>query len=227
MSKAHGPCCISNGGVDHLLTFWEIGSFPATITWCVLCAVCCGPIRLQQYARDARKEYAELGSKDLSELKSFVKGLPKLLLLDRLSDLAVPVAEVVKQQVRAHLQAVGWDRPQGCALYLAIHWLYVGCKCKQLVHLQAAGEHTPAGCGLGQPVCHLGVVILGLRWIWFNFQNPAFRYFYMSECGFWVPQQSRSAHVPAAVDQRVGWGANVKVQPRHGASVPRCCLSDW
>jgi hypothetical protein len=54
---------------------------------------------LQQYARDARKEYAELGSKDLSELKSFVKGLPKLLLLDRLSDLAVPVAEVVKQQV--------------------------------------------------------------------------------------------------------------------------------
>lgn len=54
--------------------------------------------RLQQYARDARKEYAELGSKDLSELKSFVKGLPKLLLLDRLSDLAVPVAEVVKQQ---------------------------------------------------------------------------------------------------------------------------------
>eukprot|EP00882_Tetradesmus_deserticola_P022409 GHRQ01024313.1.p1 GENE.GHRQ01024313.1~~GHRQ01024313.1.p1 ORF type:complete len:362 (+),score=158.49 GHRQ01024313.1:506-1591(+) len=54
--------------------------------------------RLQQYARDARKEYAELGSKDLSELKSFVKGLPKLLLLDRLSDLAVPVAEVVKEQ---------------------------------------------------------------------------------------------------------------------------------
>jgi hypothetical protein len=29
-----------------------------------------------------------------------VKGLPKLLLLDRLSDLAVPVAEVVKEQVR-------------------------------------------------------------------------------------------------------------------------------
>jgi hypothetical protein len=28
-----------------------------------------------------------------------VKGLPKLLLLDRLSDLAVPVAEVVKEQV--------------------------------------------------------------------------------------------------------------------------------
>jgi hypothetical protein len=57
------------------------------------------PPRLQAYARDARKEYTELGSKDLSELKSFVKGLPKLLLLDRLSDLAVPVAEVVKQQV--------------------------------------------------------------------------------------------------------------------------------
>ena len=55
--------------------------------------------RLQQYARDARKEYTELGSKDLSELKTFVKGLPKLLLLDRLSDLAVPVAEVVKEQV--------------------------------------------------------------------------------------------------------------------------------
>lgn len=57
------------------------------------------PARLQQYARDARKEYTELSSKDLSELKSFVKGLPKLLLLDRLSDLAVPVAEVVKEQV--------------------------------------------------------------------------------------------------------------------------------
>lgn len=111
MSKAHGPCCIPNDDIDHLLSFRETRSFPATITWCVLCAVCCGPIRLQQYARDARKEYAELGSKDLSELKSFVKGLPKLLLLDRLSDLAVPVAEVVKQQVRAHLQAVGWDRP--------------------------------------------------------------------------------------------------------------------
>src|SRR5690348_9513595 len=66
--------------------------------------------RLQQYARDARKEYAELGSKDLSELKSFVKGLPKLLLLDRLSDLAVPVAEVVKQQVLSrarHRQSIG------------------------------------------------------------------------------------------------------------------------
>eukprot|EP00877_Chromochloris_zofingiensis_P013688 jgi/Chrzof1/8573/Cz03g16010.t1 len=54
--------------------------------------------RLQQYARDARKEYTELGTKDLSELKTFVKGLPKLLLLDRLSDIASPVAEVVKQQ---------------------------------------------------------------------------------------------------------------------------------
>lgn len=50
--------------------------------------------RLTRYARDARREYGELGSKDLSELKSFVKGLPKLLLLDRLSDLLVPVAEV-------------------------------------------------------------------------------------------------------------------------------------
>lgn len=60
-------------------------------------------LRLQQYARDARKEYTELGSKDLSELKNFVKGLPKLLLLDRLSDLAVPVAEVVKEQVRGVL----------------------------------------------------------------------------------------------------------------------------
>lgn len=53
---------------------------------------------MQQYARDARKEYTELGTKDLSELKTFVKGLPKLLLLDRLSDIASPVAEVVKQQ---------------------------------------------------------------------------------------------------------------------------------
>lgn len=68
---------------------------------CFCCCCCCyrWRCRLQSYARDARKEYAELGSKDLSELKSFVKGLPKLLLLDRLSDLAVPVAEVVKQQV--------------------------------------------------------------------------------------------------------------------------------
>eukprot|EP00775_Hariotina_reticulata_P010895 gene10895-11049_t len=60
----------------------------------------CQPhMRLQQYARDARKEYAELGNKDLTGLKTFVKGLPKLLLLDRLSDLAAPVAEVVKEQV--------------------------------------------------------------------------------------------------------------------------------
>lgn len=59
----------------------------------------CASRRLQAYARDARREYAELGSKDLSELKSFVKGLPKLLLLDRLSDLAAPVADVVKEQV--------------------------------------------------------------------------------------------------------------------------------
>jgi hypothetical protein len=50
--------------------------------------------RLTQYAREARRDYGELGSKDLTELKSFVKGLPKLLLLDRLSDLLVPVAEV-------------------------------------------------------------------------------------------------------------------------------------
>lgn len=33
--------------------------------------------------QDARREYSELGSKDLSELKSFVKGLPKLNMLDR------------------------------------------------------------------------------------------------------------------------------------------------
>jgi hypothetical protein len=50
--------------------------------------------RLTRYAREARNDYGQLGSKDLSELKSFVKGLPKLLLLDRLSDLLVPVAEV-------------------------------------------------------------------------------------------------------------------------------------
>ncbi|GAX79670.1 hypothetical protein CEUSTIGMA_g7111.t1 [Chlamydomonas eustigma] len=53
--------------------------------------------RLQFYARDARREYAELGSKDLSELKTFVKGLPKVLMLDRLTDIATPVAEEVKQ----------------------------------------------------------------------------------------------------------------------------------
>ncbi|KAI8464581.1 MAG: Sec1-like protein [Monoraphidium minutum] len=53
--------------------------------------------RLTRYAREARREYGELGQKDLGGLKAFVKGLPKLLLLDRLSDLLVPVAEVVKQ----------------------------------------------------------------------------------------------------------------------------------
>jgi hypothetical protein len=51
--------------------------------------------RLQFYARDARREYAELGSKDLSDLKTFVKGLPKVLMLDRLTDIATPVAEQV------------------------------------------------------------------------------------------------------------------------------------
>ena len=50
---------------------------------------------MQRYARDARREYTELGTKDLSELKSFVKGLPKLLMLDRLTDIATPVAEQV------------------------------------------------------------------------------------------------------------------------------------
>eukprot|EP00798_Chlamydomonas_sp_ICE-L_P015851 gene15851-21978_t len=51
--------------------------------------------RLQHYARDARREYTELGNKDLSELKTFVKGLPKLMMLDRLSDIATPVAEQI------------------------------------------------------------------------------------------------------------------------------------
>ncbi|MEW5312696.1 MAG: hypothetical protein WDW38_004311 [Sanguina aurantia] len=55
--------------------------------------------RLQAYAKEARREYSELGSKDISELKSFVKGLPKVLLLDRLSDIAAPVAEAVRQQL--------------------------------------------------------------------------------------------------------------------------------
>jgi len=41
--------------------------------------------RLQQYAREARAEYATLGDKDLGQLKVFVKGLPKLAVLDRLT----------------------------------------------------------------------------------------------------------------------------------------------
>jgi hypothetical protein len=61
---------------------------------------------LQQYAREARKEYTELGNKDLTGLKTFVKGLPKLLLLDTLSDLAAPVAEVVKEQVGMEKRAM-------------------------------------------------------------------------------------------------------------------------
>lgn len=84
-----------------------------------------GPARLQAYARDARKEYTELGSKDLSELKSFVKGLPKLLLLDRLSDLAVPVAEVVKQQVspRQQMSAEGlWVKRPALPQGVAVDW---------------------------------------------------------------------------------------------------------
>lgn len=52
--------------------------------------------RLQRYARDARREYTDLGNKDLSELKTFVKGLPKLMMLERLSDVATPVAEQVR-----------------------------------------------------------------------------------------------------------------------------------
>lgn len=94
---------------------------PLSVCVCVRTCVCAcvSPcIRLQQYARDARKEYAELGSKDLSELKSFVKGLPKLLLLDRLSDLAVPVAEVVKQQVGLGVGV----RVAGCG------WVLRGCR---------------------------------------------------------------------------------------------------
>ncbi|PNW75167.1 hypothetical protein CHLRE_12g515550v5 [Chlamydomonas reinhardtii] len=56
-------------------------------------------MRLGQYVQDARREYSELGSKDLSELKSFVKGLPKLNMLDRLSDVATPPAERVREQL--------------------------------------------------------------------------------------------------------------------------------
>ncbi|KAG1659726.1 hypothetical protein FOA52_012266 [Chlamydomonas sp. UWO 241] len=55
--------------------------------------------RLQHYARDAHKEYSELKSKDMTELKTFVKGLPKLMMLEKLSDIATPVAEQVKQQL--------------------------------------------------------------------------------------------------------------------------------
>ncbi|KAJ9518384.1 hypothetical protein QJQ45_010290 [Haematococcus lacustris] len=55
--------------------------------------------RLQAAAREARREYEALNSKDLSQLRSFVKGLPKLLLLDRLSDVAQPCAERVRQQL--------------------------------------------------------------------------------------------------------------------------------
>ncbi len=54
------------------------------------------PPRLQQHARDARRDYSELGSKDLSELKSYVKGLHRLAGLDRLSDVAVPPAQRVR-----------------------------------------------------------------------------------------------------------------------------------
>ncbi|KAG2453701.1 hypothetical protein HYH02_001913 [Chlamydomonas schloesseri] len=56
-------------------------------------------MRLGQYVQEARREYSELGSKDLSELKSFVKGLPKLNMLDRLSDIATPPAERVREQL--------------------------------------------------------------------------------------------------------------------------------
>jgi len=55
--------------------------------------------RLQSAARDARKEYSELSSKGLAELKTFVKGLPKLFLLDRLTDIATPIANQVRQQM--------------------------------------------------------------------------------------------------------------------------------
>uniref|UniRef100_A0A7S0YFR1 Sec1-like protein n=1 Tax=Polytomella parva TaxID=51329 RepID=A0A7S0YFR1_9CHLO len=52
--------------------------------------------RLQQYAKEARREYNDLAGKDLSQLKVFVKGLSKLALLDRMSDVAAPVADVVR-----------------------------------------------------------------------------------------------------------------------------------
>lgn len=80
--------------------------------------------RLQQYARDARKEYTELSSKDLSELKTFVKGLPKLLLLDRLSDLAVPVAEVVKQQVTPMAAWLNHVLASVCSVLAVVHHRY-------------------------------------------------------------------------------------------------------
>ncbi|KAF8069504.1 VPS33 [Scenedesmus sp. PABB004] len=84
--------------------------------------------RLQAYARDARREYAELGSKDLSGLKTFVKGLPKLLLLDRLSDLAAPVAAVVKEQAfhdRLKTESdtlEGYDAEESVAFITGLMW---------------------------------------------------------------------------------------------------------
>jgi len=52
--------------------------------------------RLAQYAREAQREYAGLSSKDISELKTFVKSLPNVMLLDRLSDIASAVTDKVK-----------------------------------------------------------------------------------------------------------------------------------
>lgn len=110
-------CSTGSSSSPHIHT----ASLSVSVSVCAPASPPC--IRLQQYARDARKEYAELGSKDLSELKSFVKGLPKLLLLDRLSDLAVPVAEVVKQQVGLGGCEGGWV---GGWLWVGAAWMSCG-----------------------------------------------------------------------------------------------------
>ncbi|GLC59251.1 hypothetical protein PLESTB_001466600 [Pleodorina starrii] len=55
-------------------------------------------MRLQQYALEARREFGDMKNKNFTELKNYVKDVPKVYMLDRLSDIAVPPAEQVKQQ---------------------------------------------------------------------------------------------------------------------------------
>lgn len=51
--------------------FWCVAQSSGPLKKHPVCAVLC--CRLQAYAKEARREYSELGSKDISELKSFVK----------------------------------------------------------------------------------------------------------------------------------------------------------
>jgi hypothetical protein len=66
-----------------------------------------------------------LGAKDIGELRAFVKGLPRLLLLDRMSDLLAPVAAAVRRPDFHRRMRVEGDLVEGTGLEDAVQYILV------------------------------------------------------------------------------------------------------